>query len=598
VRPVFLLLVCVCAAAGVGAGQEAPRPATVRIDAVVTDRAGRPLVGLKAADFELRSGGVVHPIDAVEFRAVTAATIAAPRTFAIFLDEYHVSPANAASVRETMRRFLEEHTRPSDRVVIMKPLDSQLSIDVTSDRDARARAIETFDGRAGDFAPRTPFEAQYLGRAPSAVEAARGQIVTAALRALVTRLGELSSGRAAVAFVSEGFATGGQSQRERRLPDFQTIVRVAARAGVAIYTLDPGGQPGRRSAEREGGGTGGPEDQGANGPGRQGPEGPGSQANHADGIAARMRTLAVETGGEVATGDALAPALARMSRDLDTYYVLTFKPLQPVEGRFFRFELTSTRRDAVVRARSGYWTPVTVVARAAPPPRPPRTLKRSTVIQTWYGVTRLADGRMRLRVTWEPARRVAAKPPREPHTVTLRAARASGASLFEGSISASQLAEVVVPAGRVELDLTIVAADGSVIDREARDLDVPESNASRVTSLPPEIIRARTLREFEAASTNPDAAPTPVREFRRSDRLIVRAPAMTSGEGALTVSARLLNRWGQPMRDLEALDARDSGIVQFSLPLAWLAPGDYEIELRTRDGGSEASQKIPVKVVG
>jgi VWFA-related protein len=587
VRPVFLLLVCVCAAAGVGAGQEAPRPATVRIDAVVTDRAGRPLVGLNASDFELRSGGVVHPIDAVEFRAVTAATIAAPRTFAIFLDEYHVSPANAASVRETMRRFLDEHTRPSDRVVIMKPLDSQLSIDVTSDRDARARAIETFDGRAGDFAPRTPFEAQYLGRAPSAVEAARGQIVTAALRALVTRLGKLSSGRAAVAFVSEGFATGGQSQRERRLPDFQTIVRVAARAGVAIYALDPGGK-----------GAGGPEGQRANGPGRQGAGGPGSQAKQADGIAARMRTLAVETGGEVATGHALAPALERMSRDLDTYYVLTFKPLQPVEGRFFRFELTSTRRDAVVRARSGYWTPVTVVARAATPPRPPRTLKRSTVIQTWYGVTRLADGRMRLRVTWEPARRVAAKPPREPHTVTLRAARASGASLFEGRISASQLAEVVVPAGRVELDLTIVAADGSVIDREARDLDVPESNASRVTSLPPEIIRARTLREFEAASTNPDAAPTPVREFRRSDRLIVRAPAMTSGEGALTVSARLLNRWGQPMRDLETLDARDSGIVQFSLPLAWLVPGDYEIELRTRDGGSEASQKIPVKVVG
>jgi hypothetical protein len=205
---------------------------------------------------------------------------------------------------------------------------------------------------------------------------------------------------------------------------------------------------------------------------------------------------------------------------------------------------------------------------------------------------------MRLRVTWEPARRASAKPPREPQTVALRAAAPSGASLFEGNISASQLAEVVVPAGRVELDLTIVAADGSVIDHEARDLDVPQSDARRVTSLPPEIIRARTLREFEAASTNPDAAPTPVREFRRSDRLIVRAPAMTSGDGALTVSARLLNRWGQPMRDLQTLDARGSGIVQFSLPLSWLVPGEYEIELRTSDGGREASQKIPVKVVG
>ena len=578
-----LFLAIVFAAAGSGAGQEAPRPPTIRVDAVVTDSAGRPLAGLTASDFELRSGGVLQPIDAVEFRAA-----AAPRTFAIFLDEFHVSPADGVAVRATVLRFLDEHVRASDRVVIMKPLDSQLSIDATSDRDAWRRAIDTFDGRAGDFAPRTPFEAQYIGRAPSAVEAARAQIVTAALRALVTRLGELSSGRTAVAFVSEGFAIGGQAQRERRLPDFRSIVRVAARAGVAIYALDPEGRPGRRSAEREGGG--------AAGPGGHGDQ--ASQANQADGIAARLRTLAVETGGELASGDALAAALARMSRDLDNYYVLTFKPPQPVEGRFFRFELTSKRRDAVVRARAGYWTPVTVVARAVTPPRPPRTLKRSPVIQSWYGLTRLADGRMRLRVTWEPARRASAKPRREPQTVALRAAAPSGASLFEGNISASQLAEVVVPAGRVELDLTIVAADGSVIDHEARDLDVPQSDARRVTSLPPEIIRARTLREFEAASTNPDAAPTPVREFRRSDRLIVRAPAMTSGDSALTVSARLLNRWGQPMRDLQTLDARGSGIVQFSLPLSWLVPGEYEIELRTSDGGREASQKIPVKVVG
>lgn len=584
-RRVLLLLVFVVTAPGAGAGQDAPRAATVRIDAVVTDRAGRPLAGLNASDFELRSGGAVQPIDAVEFRAA-AAEGAAPRTFAIFLDEFHVSPADAVAVRGTLQRFLDEHVRASDRVVVMKPLDSQLSIDVTSDRGAWQRAIDTFDGRAGDFAPRTPFEAQYLGRAPAAVEAARAQIVTAALRALVTRLGEISSGRAAVAFVSRGFAIGGPAQRERRLPDFQSIARVAARAGVAIYALDPESRPGRRSAEREGGGAGGPQG------------GQAVQADQTEALAARLRTLAVETGGELASGDAVAPALARMSRDLDSYYMLTFKPPQPAEGRFFRFELTSKRRDAVVRAPAGYWTPVTAVARVAPPPRPLRTLKRSALIQSWYGLTRLADGRMRLRVTWEPARRSASTPRREPHSVTLRAARASGAPLFDGSIGASQLAEVVVPAGRVELDLTIVAADGSVIDREARDLDVPESDGPRVTSLPPEIIRARTLREFEAASTNPDATPTPVREFRRSDRLIVRAPAMTTGEGALTVSARLLNRWGQPMRDLEPLDARGSGIVQFGLPLAWLSPGDYEIELRTRHGASEASQKIPVKVVG
>jgi hypothetical protein len=155
-----------------------------------------------------------------------------------------------------------------------------------------------------------------------------------------------------------------------------------------------------------------------------------------------------------------------------------------------------------------------------------------------------------------------------------------------------------VPAGRVELDLTIVSADGMVIDREARDVDVPHANAPRVVALPPEIIRTRTLREFQAASLNPAATPTPAREFRRSDRLIVRAPAITTDASPLRASARLLNRWGQPMRDLEVIDANGSGIVQFSLPLSWLVPGEYEIELRTNASDTEASQKIPVKVIG
>jgi hypothetical protein len=119
-----------------------------------------------------------------------------------------------------------------------------------------------------------------------------------------------------------------------------------------------------------------------------------------------------------------------------------------------------------------------------------------------------------------------------------------------------------------------------------------------VTALPPEIIRARTQREFQAATVNPAAPPTPSREFRRSDRLIVRAAAQNTAADPLTVSARLLNRWGQPMRDLQVIDSPGSGVVQFGLPLAWLVPGDYEIELRTTQAGGVASQKILVKVIG
>jgi VWFA-related protein len=574
-----ILFICLICTSAVGASQDAPGPLTVRIDAVVTDRAGRPVLDLKASDFELRSAGVPQAIDAVEVHTATGATDATSRTFALFLDEFHVTAASTERVRQTMLRFLDEQVRAADRVIVMKPLDSQLAIPVTADRAQWRSAIETFEGRAGDFAPRTQFEAQYLGHAPSAVEAARAQIVTAGLRALVTRVAEVSSGRSAVAFVSEGFAAGGRSDRERRLPDFQSIVRVASRVSVSIYALNPAASTVAHGVAN-----------------RVAPD-DATRAN--DAVAERLRALAAETAGEAASGEELAPALARMSRDLDSYYLLTFKPTQPGEGRFHRLELTSKRRGAIVRARVGFWTPSpTLIARLDAPPRPLRVLRRSALIQSWYGLTRLGDGRMRLRVTWEPARARSSAQRSEPQAVGIRASRSGGAALFEGSIPAQQLAEIIVPSGRIELDLTVIGANGAVIDREARDVDVPEANALRLQSLAPEIIRARTLREFQEASVNPAATPTPVREFRRSDRLIVRAPAMSSEMNTLIASARLLNRWGHPMRDLKTIDAPGSGIVQFELPLAWLVPGEYEIELRTTQSGREASQKIAFKVTG
>jgi hypothetical protein len=76
-------------------------------------------------------------------------------------------------VRQALLRF-DEQVRPADRLIVMKPLDSQLAIDVTPIARSEA-AIETFEGRDGDFAPRTEFEAPILA-ARQAVEAACAQM--------------------------------------------------------------------------------------------------------------------------------------------------------------------------------------------------------------------------------------------------------------------------------------------------------------------------------------------------------------------------------------------------------------------------------------
>jgi VWFA-related protein len=174
-------------------------PGSVRIATTVTDRQGRPVSGLTARDFEIREDGVVQKIDTVEPRQPEA------RRIAILLDEFHVDPADTAAVRDAITRFVDNRLRAFDMAVVMKPLDPLLSIRLTTDRDELRRTIATFEGRKGQYEPRTPLEAETMGRAPALVEAGRAQVILSALRALTAQLGTVQ-GRSAILLVTEGFA--------------------------------------------------------------------------------------------------------------------------------------------------------------------------------------------------------------------------------------------------------------------------------------------------------------------------------------------------------------------------------------------------------
>ena len=41
----------------------------------------------------------------------------------------------------------------------------------------------------------------------------------------------------------------------------------------------------------------------------------------------------------------------------------------------------------------------------------------------------------------------------------------------------------------------------------------------------PEVLRARTARDFRALASDPDAVPVAAREFSRTERLMIRVPA-------------------------------------------------------------------------
>jgi VWFA-related protein len=595
----------------IGASQTSSSPSTTepaQLDAVITDVQGRPLVNLKPDELELREDGVVQPIQTLEFRSMPRdrstvkprsitseldekeeAQQAGVRLIAVFLDEYHVSAANTGRVREAMARLYQDEVRPDDLIVVMKPLDSLAAIRLTRDHSAVFDRAATFEGRKGDYQPRTTFEETLMSREPGAADAARAQVVLSALRAMTVHLGELRSGRKTLIYVSEGFVRTLRRDGQR-VPDPQAITRAANTLDVAIYTVNP--EPGSPSEVSK---KIGAEVQ--------------SATDTATAPATMLRTLAEQTGGAVVGTGNLNAGVRRAVQDLDGYYRLTYHPSHDLDGKRHPIELRVKRPGSQVQMRNGHWTRLPEAPRIArsnsftsfmsgAPRRPQQT---SPLIRPWFGMSRGTDGRTRLTFTWEPNQRM--KPAAS--MLTMSAVGADGAVLFQGrvdpirttgTIGSQSSAVFEAPPGLVQLDMTIRSVDGQQIGSDVRDLEIPDMAGARMILSTPEILRARTAREFRLISTDLQAPPVVSREFSRSERLLVRIRAYVPPAERPAVSGRLLSRLGQPLRALVPLERdQNDGVVQFDIPLSSLGIGEYGIEL-VAQGPTQAKELILFRV--
>jgi hypothetical protein len=153
--------------------------------------------------------------------------------------------------------------------------------------------------------------------------------------------------------------------------------------------------------------------------------------------------------------------------------------------------------------------------------------------------------------------------------------------------------------GRIQLDLDILAADGTSIDKAAHDVDVPDINRTDPLILPPQLFPCASAREFREVSENPYAAPVPSREFRRTDRLFLRVPTHSKSGASVVVTARVVNRLGQVLREIQPMNPDNAAqIAQFDIPLSWLAPADYTIELIAKTSAGNAREVIRIRVTG
>jgi hypothetical protein len=239
---------------------------------------------------------------------------------------------------------------------------------------------------------------------------------------------------------------------------------------------------------------------------------------------------------------------------------------------------------------------------------PTRLLRRSPLVDVWSGVARASENAGRVVVTWEPGRGATGTQKSGAARVVLKATTKEGTVLFDGMLAPVRIGEAAdatspdraefdAPSGRVQLDMTILGVRGEKLDVDARDLDVPSMKGTASLLLPPIVIATQSAREFREVVADVNAAPDPSRQFRRTERLIIRVPAYAGGAPVI-VSARLLNRLAQPVLDIDAIPDVVPGVSQFDLPLAPLAPGEYFLQFTINGPTGPVNQRVGFKITG
>jgi hypothetical protein len=151
-----------------------------------------------------------------------------------------------------------------------------------------------------------------------------------------------------------------------------------------------------------------------------------------------------------------------------------------------------------------------------------------------------------------------------------------------------------VKPGRLRLRMSIQDAASQQLDQDVREISVRDLRGEvAVGSL--QILRARNAREFRALDADA-AVPVASREFSRAERLLIRFQAYGPGDAAPPISARLLGRTGQALRDLTVSRASTAGDNTIDLPLADLATGEYTIEVTASGPGGDARDRVAFRV--
>jgi VWFA-related protein len=628
----------------------------VRVDAIITDNKGNPVLDLKQDEFRLKEDGKpqtiesfsvvkIDPVDQIDAPPVSEIRSLADqereaqkpdvRLFIILLDDYHTRRGNDMSVRKPLIDFVENQLAPQDMVAIMYPLTPIAALTFTRNRKSLVSAIENFQGRRFDYQPRNEFEDRYAYYPAATVEKIRNDVVMGALKGAAAKLGGMREGRKSVIFVSEGFTTllppqlndpvaanPGMNNPARGVVstptsdraewaatvdlvgDMSLIFTEMNRNNTSIYAVDPRGLAAFEYDINQAVGL-------------------QVDKKHLDMGLDTLRALADNTDGRaIINRNDLGKGMQQIMRDASGYYLIGYNSTQaPLDGRFHKIDLEVTRRGVEVRHRKGYWAYTAEDAarieapRAGAPPAVTAALEklvdppRGRPARFWMGTARGEAGKSNVTVSWEPTpavpgeRRTADDVPAQ---VLLTAIAPDGRPLFRGRVpeqpvsspptaAAPVSASFDVPPGRMQMRITVMTAGGQVMDSATIDYTVPDYTAPQIVFATPRFYRGRTPRDIQSLRSNPSAAPSTDRVFPRTERVLVRADVYGPGTAPPTVSARLLNRAGAAMNDVP-VQVSTTGTPELELSFGSLAPGEYLLELNAKGDGGGVQELIAFRI--
>lgn len=561
----------------------------VLVDVSVTGPADVPLADLTPDDFELTEDGIPQRVEqatlvrldgsprgdgeALEIRSPDHALAEAARDdvrlFAVFMDDYHLGrfPQEMLPLRKALTDFLGSMLGPLDLVTVMNPITPLSALEWTRDRQKLVQQLKTYEGRYDNFIGRSALEeSQNLSRNVMRV---RSQVVITALQALVMHLSGLREGRKTLVVVSRGIPLLFDISLE---PDFQNLLREANRGNVVIHTLDPRGL------------------------------GQGTMVH------STLFRLAAETGGHaIVNTNNLSAGLEKVVRDASHYYLVGYTPTrEPNDGKFHKITVRVKRKGARTVARRGYYAPseaeLTPVAAAPVEPAVSSALsnlqarRENRVVNVETGFAPASDGRVRLTATWRPVPGFRDKPGR----LRLEVRDGTGATALAEAEHAlgsdgTGVVEVEVPAGDVLVRYSAIGESGDVVDRWEDPLTVPDLSGSTLAVATPAFVRARTTAAFQALRRGEPGPPSPDREFRQTDMIVVRTVVADDAATPPDVVAEVLTREGKA---LATVPARSSGgHHQVELPVRSLALGEYVLRFTATRGERSATASAGFAIV-